>query len=263
MTRRVVASTIGLLALPALALAGGGAGQAGAAVVVEVATEPPLSGVTLRFTGVPGGALVLSPDRPARLSAADPGSGTHTSTLGPLSPAIQAAGYGLAAIECDDGQSARVSTGDLASRTATFRVEEGESVKCVFRLVATERECLCPKEGRWRVQNHAGSMECSGTMSLSLPLAARGGEGDLEVGEDCTTFVASGMSDEAPVSATLNDSCGFEGTAGGEEGGMPLTIHFTFAVESEERMTGDLSATVSEQGTTCVMSRTFELDFAR
>jgi hypothetical protein len=48
---------------------------------------------------------------------------------------------------------------------------------------------------------------------------------------------------------------------GGEEGGIPMTIDFTLTVESPEHLTGALSSEVSQQGTTCRMNRTYELDF--
>lgn len=227
--------------------------------VIEVRTEPELTEGTLRFAGTPAGEVSLAPERAARLIAAALPAGTHESILSDIDPTILAAGYDLTEILCDDPQSAEVSTGDPSSRKATFRVEDGETVTCVFELTAAS--CICPKEGLWSVQNHAGTMACSGTFSMTLPLTPGGGEGTLEIRDGCSTIVASGMSDdEATIVMHANASCGFEGSVGGEEGGIPMTINYTWVVESEERITGDLSSTVSEAGMTCNMSRTYELD---
>jgi hypothetical protein len=40
-----------------------------------------------------------------------------------------------------------------------------------------------------------------------------------------------------------------------------MTITFRWNVESAERITGNLESTVSQQGMTCRMSRTYQLDF--
>jgi hypothetical protein len=40
-----------------------------------------------------------------------------------------------------------------------------------------------------------------------------------------------------------------------------MTINFRWTVESAQRITGDLKSTVSQQGMTCRMERTYELDY--
>jgi len=46
-----------------------------------------------------------------------------------------------------------------------------------------------------------------------------------------------------------------------EQDGIPMTINFHWNVENERRITGDLESTVTQQGMTCRMSRTYELDY--
>jgi hypothetical protein len=253
---------LAILTLPAPRLATGSPSQATGtgSAVVEVVTEPELTEGTLRFTGVPAGEVTLAPGQPARLSVTSLSAGAHESILSEVDPAILAAGYQLTGIRCDDGESAEGSTGDVGSSKATFRVDAAETVTCVFELKAGS--CICPRKGRWNVQNHAGTMACTGTMSMTLPLKPASGEGTLQVQEGCSTIVASGLSDdEATITMRADGSCGFRGSVGGEEGGFPMTIDFTWVVESAERITGALNSKVSESGMTCEMSRTYELDF--
>ncbi len=54
--------------------------------------------------------------------------GTYTSTEADPSPIL----FALTSIICNDGSSANPSTGNLATRTATFKLDPGETVRCVF-----------------------------------------------------------------------------------------------------------------------------------
>ena len=56
--------------------------------------------------------------------------GTYTSTEADPAPP-----FDLGSITCDDGQSATPSTWNLGNRTATFKLDAGENVKCTFTNV--------------------------------------------------------------------------------------------------------------------------------
>jgi hypothetical protein len=58
------------------------------------------------------------------------------------------------------------------------------------------------------------------------------------------------------------NACGYQGTVGGNQDGIPMTIDFNWSVVSDKEIVGSLHSVVSQQGMTCIMSRDFELDFA-
>lgn len=237
--------------------------------VVEVVMEPQLcNGGRLRFSGVPSGVITLGecePGEPApvrRLSSSALPPGEVESTLTYIDPSISNLGYELAEIRCDDGSSQAASAGDLETRKATFGIDAGESVTCTF-VLAVGSACLCPKEGKWNVKNNAGLMECTGSFSYANRLDAGTTSGTIEIRDSCDTLIAEGMSpDEATITYRRTSGCDYKGTVGSDQFGVPLTIHFTLDIENPERMTGSLTSTMSQQGTTCNMNRTYEMDFA-
>lgn len=94
-------------------------------VIIRKATFPGGGAGTFDFTDT---------ITPGAFSLADGGSQTFTSVApGTYTVAESAmpAGYSLAGVSCDDGDS----TGDVNARTATIRVEGGETVTCTFRNV--------------------------------------------------------------------------------------------------------------------------------
>ncbi len=242
---------------------------------VEVVTEPVLcNGARLRFTGVPSGEIVLSgcedgqPTSARTLVAPNLPVGQRTSTLSFIDPSIINAGYTLVAVRCDDRESQTPSVGNVANKRATFRLDTNESVKCTFFLSTIPEppetpSCVCPKEGRWSVKNHLGRMACTGSFTFAHPLPPVTVNGTIRASDECATLVAEGMSaDEATITFRRNPNCSYKGTVGGEQGGIPMEIHFTLDVVNQERMTGALSSTVNEQGATCNMNRTYEMDFS-
>lgn len=234
--------------------------ESGGFAEIRVETTPPAGSGSLRFDGLPAGEVSLSPDGTGSLSA-DVATGQHLSTLVWIDPALVDAGYRLAAVECNDVASERRSHGDLSTATATFQVEADESVACTFFL-AIGPACTCPEEGRWRVNNHRGSMVCTGVMPMTIPLKPDRGQGTLTINDDCSRILAQGMSDdEADLDMALQSDCSWKGAVGGEQDGIPMTINFHWNVENERRITGDLDSTVTQQGMTCRMSRTYELDY--
>jgi hypothetical protein len=245
----------------------GGTGSA----VVQITTEPEIGEGTFRFAGVPAGELTLPGGQPTGLTATELAPGGHASTLDFMDPTIVAEGYTLTSIICDDQESTEPSTGDVPGRKATFRIEDGETVTCVFKLskpplnegdASQPQGCVCPKQGSWKVNNHAGEMACTGSFSMTVPLKASRSSGTFEIQDDCETIVASGLSeDEETIVMKRVADCGYEGSVGGSHDGIPMVIKFTWVVHDSERITGDLHSTVSEQGMTCNMSRNYELGF--
>lgn len=253
-------SCYSIAAIAVLALGLWTSAASGGTVEVRVATEPSASSGILRFEGSPAGEVSLSQDGTGRL-AAEVDSGRHMSTLVEIDPVLADAGYRLAEVVCDDVASEQRSHGDSSQGTATFNIEDGETVACTFHL-ALATACICPEEGRWQVQNHRGSMICSGTMSMTLPLKASRQSGNLSTRDGCSRILAEGMSDdEADLDMAVQPDCSWRGTVGGEQDGIPMQIHFRWTAENDRRITGDLKSTVSQQGMTCRMSRTYELDF--
>jgi hypothetical protein len=92
-------------------------------IIVEKQTNPNGAAGSFTFTGdavgsiSDGGQIVVNNVAP----------GTYTSTESDPTPA-----FDLTSISCDDGASATPSTTSLGTRTATFKVDPGETVKCTF-----------------------------------------------------------------------------------------------------------------------------------
>lgn len=235
---------------------------------VEVVTEPVLcNGGRLRFTGVPSGEITLGdcgPGEPVAqrtLSAPNLAPGTRVSTLATIDPAITQLGYRLVAINCDDQQSQVPSIENVGASKATFGIENGEAVTCTF-VLSTRPACACPKEGRWNAKNHAGQMRCTGAVSLVAPLSPNTRRPTIEVQDDCSTLIVGGMSDDgATLTFQRTPQCGYKGSVGGEQDGIPMTIDLTLELENTEKMTGVSTSTFSRQGMTCNMRRTYEVDF--
>lgn len=254
------------VALSALIASAGAMSEAVAApsgtaeAVVRVRMAPEVPRATFRFAGAPAGELAFVAGEANTLRASGLAPGSFVSTLAFVDPAVSEAGYSLASIQCDDAGSAGRSSGDLGRKAASFRLEAGETVACDF--VFAKRSCICPKEGRWQATNHPGSMVCTGAMSMTVPLGPSAQKGTLEVRDGCSTLVAEGLSeDDATIVMRAASDCSFEGSVGGSQDGIPMTIHFTWQVPDSEKITGDLHSQVSKQGMTCNMSRTYEMKY--
>ncbi|MEZ5463585.1 hypothetical protein [Dokdonella sp.] len=233
----------------------------GGTAIVRVTTNPAYPDARLGFTGTPSGDVQLDQSGVATIRS-EVDSGSHESILARIDQNLLDAGYRLTQVSCDDPASTRRSSGDLESSKARFEVEDDETVTCTFALQPSFA-CTCPKQGRWNVVNNTGSMACTGVVSMTTPLAASRSSGTLSVNDSCDTILAEGMSDdEADLEMRLQSDCSWLGTVGGEQDGIPMVITFRWNLENEERILGDLESTVSQQGMTCRMSRTFSLDFA-
>ncbi|NTW89289.1 MAG: VWA domain-containing protein [Candidatus Moranbacteria bacterium] len=75
------------------------------------------------YTGNPSGTISTNN---GTITVNNVTPGTYTSTES------AATGWTLSSISCDDGASATPSTTDVSTRSATFKVDPGETVKCTF-----------------------------------------------------------------------------------------------------------------------------------
>ena len=90
-----------------------------ATLIVEKQTDPDGASGSFTFTGTAAGTISDGGNIPVGNLV----PGTYTSTENNPAP-----NFDLTAIVCNDGNS----TGDVPSRTATFRLEPGETVTCTF-----------------------------------------------------------------------------------------------------------------------------------
>jgi hypothetical protein len=95
-------------------------------IIVEKQTSPDGATGSFTFTGDANGSIGDG----GKITVNNLVPGTYTSSEADPKP-----GFALGAIVCDDGQSATASTVDLASRLATFKLDPGETVTCVFTNV--------------------------------------------------------------------------------------------------------------------------------
>jgi len=246
-------------------------GDAGGNAIVRVVTEPEFGAeATYTFSGVPSGELVVTSEGEDSLAAEGLAAGSQVSKLSEIDPEVEAAGYSLTEIRCDDEQSADPSMGKMENSAAIFRIESSETVTCEFVLskgaVAVTRSgagCICPTEGRWNAQNLAGSMDCRGAFVLNRKLKPVKDNGIILVMEDdCSQlFGDSTTQKEADALMTRADDCTYRGVFESEEEDVDMVIDVVWTIESPERITGEMSSTHSQMGITCDYYRPFELTF--
>ena len=92
-------------------------------IIVEKQTDPDGVAGTFTFTGDAAGTISDN----GTIVVSDLAPGTYTATEDDPTPA-----FDLTAITCGDGGSATPSTWDVGTRTATFNLDPGETVKCTF-----------------------------------------------------------------------------------------------------------------------------------
>ncbi|MEK6721327.1 MAG: hypothetical protein AABZ33_11755, partial [Chloroflexota bacterium] len=95
-------------------------------IIVEKQTSPDGAAGDFTFTGNAAGSI--SDGEAIVVGNLVPG--TYTSTEGDPTP-----GFDLGAIVCDDGASTTASTWNVGTRTATFKLDPGETVRCTFTNV--------------------------------------------------------------------------------------------------------------------------------
>ena len=92
-------------------------------IIVEKQTLPDGAAGSFTFTGDAAGTISDN----GQITVQNLIPGTYSSTESDPSPA-----FDLTSIVCDDGSSLRASSGNVETRTATFRLDPGETVKCTF-----------------------------------------------------------------------------------------------------------------------------------
>ena len=123
--------------------------------------------------------------------------------------------------------------------------------------------CACPKEGRWKVQNLEGWMNCTGPIDLKRKLEKVKDKGTIWVLEkDCSSLFgeASNKKDEDVVMDRV-ESCRYEGTINGEEDGVKMVIDVSWTLEGDNFIKGEMHSKPSLQGMTCEYYRPFEISF--
>lgn len=98
-------------------------------LVIANETVPSDAGGNFLYTGVPSGTVASN----GTLVVANLQPGTYTSTLADPAPAFE-----LTEVECNDGGSSMVSSGDPVTRSAVFNLDPGETVTCTFTTTAAE-----------------------------------------------------------------------------------------------------------------------------
>ena len=278
----ILISAMNVMALATVAMAQQAGSDGDGIAVINVETDPMGLPGGFVFNGVPEGTTTSG----VSISASGLAPGEYSSVELGTPP-----GLVLASIICDDSSSASPSQGEVAVRKATFNVEAGESVTCVFLYRSADLAgsgtqpdvpggsggttpgsdepggCdapdLVPKAGLWNVSNLAGRMVC-GSM-INMPLKASQETGTLEIRDCGWTVVGTDLAeDTAPLTMRAIDATSgrYTGTVGGAQDGIPMMIEFNWQLNSDESIVGELQSEVTQQGMTCNMSRPFELRYA-
>jgi hypothetical protein len=92
-------------------------------IIVKKVTDPAGSAGSFTFTGTAAGSIGDG----QTITVNNLAPGTYTSTEANPTPA-----FDLTGISCNDGASATASTVNLGTRTATFKLDPGETVTCTF-----------------------------------------------------------------------------------------------------------------------------------
>src|SRR5690349_2184134 len=92
-------------------------------IIVEKQTNPDGAAGSFTFTGDAAGSISDG----GQIVVNNLAPGTYTSIESDPTP-----GFDLTSISCDDGASTTPSTSSVGTRTATFKLDPGETVKCTF-----------------------------------------------------------------------------------------------------------------------------------
>jgi hypothetical protein len=92
-------------------------------IIVEKQTNPDGAAGDFTFTGDAAGTISDN----GQIVVDNLKPGTYSSAEGDPTPS-----FDLTNIECNDGGSATASSGNVGTRTATFKLDPGETVKCTF-----------------------------------------------------------------------------------------------------------------------------------
>jgi hypothetical protein len=119
-----------------------------------------------------------------------------------------------------------------------------------------------PKAGPWSVVNYAGRMTCD-AFTLDIP-ASPPESGILEVLDGGQTLIGSGLQeDEASITMNAHPEITgrYTGAFEGREQGVPVTINYFWQVVTDEHIVGFLTASVTSEGVSCEVYRSFELTY--
>lgn len=124
-------------------------------------------------------------------------------------------------------------------------------------------QCICPKEGRWNVQNHEGHMKCSGPVTVKKKLKPEKDKGTIWViDEGCVElFGEAPRKKEDDMLMERTKDCDYEGLVHDEEESVDMVIDVTWTFENDSFLTGEMSSTTTHMGMTCEYYRTFEIAF--
>jgi hypothetical protein len=140
-------------------------------LIVKKVTNPVGSPGTFAFTGDVAGSIGDG----GTITANQLSPGTYTSTESDPTPA-----FDLSGLSCNDSLSPTVSTVSLATRTATFRLDPGETVTCTF---------IDRARGHVRVVKTANGVAPSGNQSF--PFQLRSGASAASSGTILESVVAN------------------------------------------------------------------------
>ena len=247
---RVSLALLSCLGLPAVEA------RAQGSAVVRVIVQSPTAPASFEFTGTPSGSVPAG----GSLAASSLSPGSYTSTQ--AAAGTQAT---LVGIVCDDAGSSVSSVGNVATRSATFNIEPGETVTCTFTYAAPAREIREESQERGDSSSDAGSNpfttpddafadfpvpdnlpELAGTFSVpkagpwdvfnhrgrmvcsgfTAPLAEARDRGTIEVRDDGRTLYGVGMS-EGTAPLTMHAVPAITGRYAGSVGGSQNGIPMT------------------------------------
>jgi hypothetical protein len=118
-----------------------------------------------------------------------------------------------------------------------------------------------PKPGPWSVTHFAGLMAC-GEFELDIP-ASPSESGVLEVLDGGQTVIGTGLETAQGVSITMEaapEITGrYTGSFDGVEQGVPVTIDYFWQVVTDEHIIGFLTSSLTSEGVTCSIYRSFEM----
>jgi hypothetical protein len=263
--------------------------------IVRVETDPPGAPGNFTFTGVPSGATAAG----GSLTASALEGGSYAATASAAAPGLvladiscddgasqtpsrgavptRTANFELdrgETVTCvfryrksdvaDDGTGGAGSEPQVPGAPAEPGTEPGGAPGGMpTGSAGCKAPALVPKAGKWNISNLPGRMVCGSL--VNMPLAPSRQTGTLTI-QDCGwTVVGTPMAEgDAPLTMRAVDDTGsvYTGTVGGTQDGIPMTIEFTWNLNSGEWIVGDLKSSVTQQGMTCNMSRPFELRYS-
>jgi uncharacterized cupredoxin-like copper-binding protein len=159
-------------------------------IIVEKQTNPDGAAGSFTFTGDAAGSISDG----GQITVNNVAPGTYTSTESDPTP-----GFDLTSISCDDGASATPSTTSLGTRTATFKVDPGETVKCTFTNT---------KRGKIIVEKQTNPDGVSGSFTFTGDAAGSISDGgQIVVNNVAAGTYTSTESDPTPGFDLTNISC--------------------------------------------------------